>query len=1197
MQCCADPPVVSPRNHELHQKSAYVVEPLKAEPVAEVVHNVVPYKEEPQLHHAANVEEAEPEAALPHDIQVTVEEPKGVLEAPQLKPIDSHHVAAPPPATAAKKLEKKAGESREYDATEHRLSLPELMKAVDTHIDLADPTNSRGLSNEEAAARLRKYGYNEMKPPKKKPEIIKYLEQYCNLFMILLEIACVLSFVAWAIQPTPPVNMYCGIALIVIVVGQCSATYLEERKSGSVMDKLKNMVPSQTTVVRNGQMSRIAARELVVGDLVKLKGGDRVPADLRIIQTSGLKVECSSLTGEPDAFEVTVTLTHEEPHETRNITFNTSQCTEGAAYGVVIRTGDNSLIGMVASLASATKTGTSTLQAEIHRIVLVIIILAFCMAVVILIIGIIQAQQGKIQTVVVINLVITIFVANIPEGLPATVTVCLGIAAKRMFLKHVLVKNLEIIETLGSASCIASDKTGTLTQNKMSVQNFWFNGQFEMLGGKVNAGPNVALAANAFDAGNRSDAPSRVTSSNVFGGDLIGKQMFQRWKANSLEPLLLIAGICNSAKFAAAEGPAKSLAEQASEFQEVDRREARNKPGASSDAPKKITSRQSMKATLAAARTGKEEIIGDASEAALMRYCDQIMIIEKLREVYTRVFEVPFNSTNKYSLCVTKPPLGEAPGKQYIMLKGAPEIVITRCNRWLVGGVVKPMDDEFKTQFQAAYERFAMGGERVLGFAQEIIDELPAHKLNEKEVPARDLVFMGLISLMDPPKNGVDQAVLDCHRAGIRVFMVTGDHALTAEAIAHSVNIITLHSRADLAHDRGVPIAQVDPRDPEIEAVVVTGGELKSYDENDWQWLLAHEEVVFARTTPQQKLEIVEHLQARSEIVAVTGDGVNDSPALKKADIGVAMGSPNASDVAREAADIIILDDDFCSIVHAIREGRLLFDNLKKSVAYIVTHLLPEILPVLLNIILLFPLGLGSMLILTIDLGSELLPGVSLAFEEPESSIMDRRPRNPKTDRMITKQLVLYSYCIAGVLEAGFSILAFFAILWSYGISLSQLCLPSDSTWFTYPASGNDNLPCTVGATFGMHCPSKGYLTDFEQYKVLSKGNAAVYANIVLCQMFHIWFCRTRATSIFKHNLFQNKVVLASMVYELVFIAIMCYIPQLSTVFVSGYGLNIAFWFFSLCFALCILVWTEWTKYHARRNLEGADSCLGNIAW
>ncbi|CAE8590596.1 unnamed protein product [Polarella glacialis] len=337
--------------------------------------------------------------------------------------------------------------------------------------------------------------------------------------------------------------MYCGIALIVIIFGQCTASYLEERKSNNVMGSLMKMVPAQSSVIRDGKPRRIPAAELVVGDLVQLKGGDRVPADLRIIQTSGLKVECSSLTGEPDAFEVTVVATHDEPHETRNIVFSTSQCTEGSAYAIVIRTADKTLIGMVAALSSTTTTTVSTLQREVTRVVYFITSFALVMAILILAI---EAGQ-KLNMITVANLVITIFVANIPQGLPATVTSCLGIAAKRMQHRNVLVKNLEVIETLGSATVICSDKTGTLTQNKMSVQNFWFNGSFEMLHGNVMIGvPSTVIS------GNSTDQLRRFTSNpSVRGGQQGGQrgsgmaqyaqQMISRWRGNPLEPLLLIA--------------------------------------------------------------------------------------------------------------------------------------------------------------------------------------------------------------------------------------------------------------------------------------------------------------------------------------------------------------------------------------------------------------------------------------------------------------------------------------------------------------------------------------------------------------------------------------------------------------------------------------------------------------------------------
>jgi sodium/potassium-transporting ATPase subunit alpha len=296
------------------------------------------------------------------------------------------------------------------------------------------------------------------------------------------------------------------------------------------------------------------------------------------------------------------------------------------------------------------------------------------------------------------------------------------------------------------------------------------------------------------------------------------------------------------------------------------------------------------------------------------------------------------------------------------------------------------------------------------------------------------------------------------------------------------------------------------------------------------------------------------------------------------------MGSPQASDVAREAADIIILDDDFCSIVNAIREGRLLFDNLKKSIAYTLTHLVPEMVPVFINIILRFPLGLSSLLILTIDLGSELVPAISLAYEEPESAIMMRPPRSTKTDRMVTGPLIFYSYCVAGVVESVASFLAFFCVFWSHGIDLSDLMAPVGTVYWI---SGAPDF-VSRGNTF----------SSSDQVSILSVGNAACYANIVLCQIFHIWFCRTRMTSVTQHSLFSNKLTMFAMPWELAFIAILCYIPQLTVVFTSGVGLPIQFWCLSLGFLLWVALHTETVKYYARRKvIQGKSSCVAWMAW
>lgn len=994
------------------------------------------------------------------------------------------------------KSSKLSNQKRAYDVTEHSLALDDLVVEVKTSLNVEDFEISLGLSQEEVQRRLEQYGPNVLSPPKRTSELVKFLLQFTDPLLVMLGAAGLMGFICYGLDRQIPGNLYCGIALYVIIIVQCVISYLQERQSNSVMESLKKMVPAQCSVIRNGHIDRIPVADLVPGDLVKLKGGDRVPADIRIVKTNGLKVECSSLTGEPDAFEVTVEMTHHEPHESRNIAFGTSQCTEGTAYGVVVRTGNNTLIGIVAALASDTTTGISTLQLELQRVVKFIAGLGFLLALLVLIVGSLQ----KLSAVLVLNLVIAILVADVPQGLPATVTTSLAIAAHRMKEKHVLVKNLEIIETLGSTSCICSDKTGTLTMNKMSVQNLWVDGQIK--------------------------AGSQVVTSQTDGD----------------EKLLLIAAVCNAAKF--------------------------------------LQSEQQLRQDDSDTKKDTREILGDASESALLRYCDSICPVHRMRDEYPKLYDLPFNSTNKFALCLVN--LKDKPTKQLVMMKGAPEILLARCSTWLKDGQVTTIDDEFKTQFQDAYEHFAGNGERVLGFAQLEIDSLSETQIHSGDVPQDSLTFVGLISLLDPPKPGVDRAVLDCHSAGIKVFMVTGDHALTAEAIARQVNIITKKTRKNVAEERGISVDSVQEHDPEIEAVVVTGQELSNFREKDWKWLLDHAQIVFARTTPQQKLEIVERLQERGEVIAVTGDGVNDSPALKKADVGVSMGGPTASDVAREASDIIIMDDDFCSIVQGVREGRLVFDNLKKCISYTLSHMLAEILPVLLNIIFLLPLSLSPLLVLLIDLGSELVPGIAFAYEQPETTIMKRKPRNIKTDRLITAPMITYCYVIVGVFEAVTSMLCWFAVLWIEGIDISTLIYPSE-TYFKHDAAP---------------LPSKfGPLDANQQLRILSEINGANFMGIVFSQMFHLWMCRTRATSIFSSNPFANKISWLAMIYELMFIFVLCYIPQMTSVFVSGKGIPGPVWLVPVAFGFGVLCWTELIKWAERRRLSGQKSCLAWFAW
>ncbi len=580
-------------------------------------------------------------------------------------------------------------------------------------------------------------------------------------------------------------------------------------------------------------------------------------------------------------------------------------------------------------------------------------------------------------------------VANIPEGLPATIAICLSITAKRMASRSVLVKRATIIETLGSTSIIASDKTGTLTCNCMTVENLWYNrAVFNAAVGRPDVLEKLAKSSSTLGATLEAASPAETRHARLLAhanplaaahapAESAPASAEQWWDAPRLSASVLEtqptastsapADMPAAAAAAAAASPPVALSAALSTFTVSAFHSVPPPPPAGwarFSAHAKIMTiagvcNRARYGDTAASPTeegppagGDDVVLGDASDAGLFRYCDRIYPVAVARRMFPKarargllaacachplthlfpgharlqVYEIPFNSFNKWNLVVVPDPDSSA-GKHIVFMKGAPEIVLARCTDFMYLSGTRPIDDDFKEEYTAAYERFGCCGERVLGLAYKVIDSrtAEAYATEEGACPTTELTFCGLISLVDPPRPGVADAVAACRRAGIRVTMVTGDHPLTAEAIARKVNIITKSTPRDVACEDGVPESAVALSDERVEAIVITGQQVALLSEADWNVVLSKQEVVFARTTPQQKLQLVEQLQRRGEVVAVTGDGVNDSPALKRADVGIAMGGEHASDVAREAADIILLDDNFMSITGAIEEGRTQF--------------------------------------------------------------------------------------------------------------------------------------------------------------------------------------------------------------------------------------------------------------------------------
>uniref|UniRef100_A0A6Q2X4L0 Sodium/potassium-transporting ATPase subunit alpha n=1 Tax=Esox lucius TaxID=8010 RepID=A0A6Q2X4L0_ESOLU len=929
---------------------------------------------------------------------------------------------------------------KEVDLDDHKLTLDELHRKYGT--DLA-----RGLTSARAREILLRDGPNTLTPPPTTPEWVKFCRQLFGGFSMLLWIGAILCFLAYAIQAVSEEepandNLYLGVVLSVVVIVTGCFSYYQEAKSSKIMDSFKNLVPQQALVVRDGEKKNINAEEVVVGDLVEVKGGDRIPADLWTTPPSLVNPRTLP-SSQPTVLKVNI-------------------C------------------------------GKTPIAVEIEHFIHIITGVAVFLGVSFFILSLILGY-GWLEACIFL---IGIIVANVPEGLLATVTVCLTLTAKRMAKKNCLVKNLEAVETLGSTSTICSDKTGTLTQNRMTVAHMWFDNQIH------EADTTENQSGTSFDR----SSPT--------------------WAA-----LARVAGLCNRAVFLAEQSNVPIL---------------------------------------------KRDVAGDASESALLK-CIELCCgsVKEMREKYRKVAEIPFNSTNKYQLSIHKNIVtGES--KHLLVMKGAPERILDRCSTILIQGKEQALDEDLKESFQNAYEELGGLGERVLGFCHfQLPDDQFAEGFEfdceEVNFPTENLCFVGLMSMIDPPRAAVPDAVGKCRSAGIKVIMVTGDHPITAKAIAKGVGIISEGNETveDIAARLKIPVSEVNPRD--AKACVVHGGELKDLASEQLDEILAHHtEIVFARTSPQQKLIIVEGCQRQGAIVAVTGDGVNDSPALKKADIGVAMGI-SGSDVSKQAADMILLDDNFASIVTGVEEGRLIFDNLKKSIAYTLTSNIPEISPFLLFIIANIPLPLGTVTILCIDLGTDMVPAISLAYEEAENDIMKRQPRNSKTDKLVNERLISIAYGQIGMMQATAGFFTYFVILAENGFLPMDL-LGMRMNWDNKFVNDMED--------------SYGQQWTYEHRKIVEfTCHTAFFASIVVVQWADLIICKTRRNSIIQQGM-KNRVLIFGLFAETALALFLSYCPGMD-IALRMYPLKPSWWFCALPYSLLIFLYDETRRYILRRNPGG----------
>lgn len=902
--------------------------------------------------------------------------------------------------------------------------------SIDRIFDLLE-TSKKGIATNEAESRLSFYGRNEIKELKKKPLILKFLANFYHLFAILLWVGGILALIGGLPE--------LGYAIFAVIVINAIFSFLQEFRAEKATEALKQLLPSYAKTIREGELKKILANELVPGDILVIEEGDHISADARLIEDFELKVNNATLTGESAPVRKNSDTFLEEMDVTSvpNLIFAGTSVSAGSGKAVIYATGMRTEFGKIANLTQAVEEELSPLQKQMVTVTQLVAAIAIGLGIVFFILGSVRGMPFIDRFLFAVGII----VANVPEGLLPTITLSLAMGVQRMSKRHALIKKLSAVETLGSTSVICTDKTGTLTQNEMTVREIYANGKVYRLTG-VGYEPQGGIILN---------------------GNLMPKTDID----NELRDLIVSMSLCNSAKMV----------------------------------PPKEKHRWG--------------ILGDPTEGALLvaaEKCDYP--VEQTIKAHHKIYLLPFDSTRKRMSTINADN-----GRKVAYTKGAPKETIALCNKVKIDNEVRELTEDMANEFIKANDDFAKSGLRVLAIARR---ELPSG-FNDYSIETveKDLTLLGLTAMMDPPRPEVQAAVEMCFSAGIKIIMITGDYGLTAESIARKIGIV-----------KGKDVT------------IVTGAELEKIDETTLAEIVAKQNVIFARVSPEHKMKIVEALKDNGETVAVTGDGVNDAPALKRADIGVAMGI-TGTDVAKEAADMILTDDNFASIVNAIEEGRAVYDNIRKFITYIFASNIPEIIPFILFVLLRIPLPLTVLQILAVDLGTDMLPALALGTEKPEPGVMNRPPR-PRKERLLNFRILSRAYFFLGPIEAFAAMAGFFFIYSLAGYGLSQV----------------------VGL------PSSGVLYQTATTMTL--------AAIVVIQIGNGFACRTERASIFSVGFFSNRLLLIGIIVELILIFILVYVKPFQEIF-GLRPLTTTDWLFLFIFTPVILFADEIRKFIARR--------------
>lgn len=900
-----------------------------------------------------------------------------------------------------------------------------------------------------------------------------------NLFSFVLLICGTLSIVVFIIEPSYWINLYTGLLFWGVAFFNAALEFWQAYSSAKTLEGFLSLVPASTLVMRGGKLQEISAAEVVTGDLIMVKAGNKVPADARILWSDNVRVDNSSLTGESEPQERDAAVSEADIVDAGNLLFSGTIVISGEALGLVVRVGAQTVIGRLAQYAITAPERVSQLEREMTIVFRRLVACAFFFGILAMIIGF----SVGIGVADVLDTSIGIFISFLPQGLPATLTILLTTAAKRMAARNVLVKELRSVETLGAMTMLATDKTGTLTQNKMAAVGGWIYGTIYNSVEELDV--NVSNLADFMDS----------------------------------------VALCTSCK---------------------------------------------MEKSEAGLPIEERTIYGDATEVGILQYVGKFKDMEAMFADNPRQVELPFNSTTKWHAVVHR-----IRDDLVLIMKGAPERILSRCTTYRRGpGQSLPVDAELREEFERTYEYFAAKGLRIIAVARRTLDReaFPpsfTFKKDPPNFPTDGLEFLGLMCLRDPPKPGVGWAVNRLRDAGIMVTMVTGDHPLTAEAIGRQVEILK-----ETNVFRRPPSASDLMQRPDVKAAVIHGEDLESMTSSDWRRLSGMREIVFARTAPRHKLEIVKQMQAAGHVVAVSGDGVNDSPALRKANLGISM-NKTASDVSKDAAHMILLDDNFVSIVAGVFEGRLIFENVKKSVRYTLTHITAEVSALLVYALIIIPPPLSPILLIFIDVFAELGPAVSFAGEPPEYDLMVLSPRNrvravvpvPQRIHLALRKLGGFpgwlEWCLAKLVtpfhlaSVGENLVDLDLALWSF---LQGGIIVALGAWGAYVLTvAVEHVPFDILyradlVYFNSDSPdltlSNGEVADAAaQTEILGKLQAAYFLAILIAQWFNVFVQKHRYRYPMGWDLFVNRLTYIGIFCAMVVAAIVAYIPGLKYVF------------------------------------------------